>query len=62
VNSVGTTVKMLREEYEIETDPDVVNAILNPQKNAEFAISDELVRRGILASITIRGSFDTNRF
>ena len=39
-----------------------LNAILNPQKNAEFAISDELVRRGILASITIRGSFDTNRF
>ena len=24
-------------------DPDVVNAILNPRKNAEFAIADDLV-------------------
>jgi len=62
VNTVGKAVKMLREEYQIQTDPVVVQRILNPSKIAEFGISDELVRQGILASVTIRGSFETNRF
>lgn len=62
VNNVGSAVKMLREEFEIETDAAKVQQILNPSKNAEFALSDELVRQGILSSVTIRGSFDSNRF
>jgi len=61
-NSVGLVVKMLREEYEIETDPKMVNQIMNPAKDATFAVRDELVRQGILSSITVRGSYDTNRF
>ena len=31
-NSVGLIVKMLREEYEIETDPKMVQQIMNPAK------------------------------
>jgi len=62
VNNVGSAVKMLREEFSIETDAAKVQQILNPSKAAEFALSDELVRQGILSSVTIRGSFDSNRF
>jgi len=60
-NTVGIVVKMLREEYDIETDPKMVNQIMNPAKDASFGVRDELVRQGILASITIRGSFEGNR-
>ena len=31
-NSVGLIVKMLREEYEIETDPKMFQQIMNPAK------------------------------
>lgn len=61
-NTVGIVVKMLREEYDIETDPKRVQQIMNPAKDASFGVRDELVRQGILASITVKGSYDTNRF
>jgi len=61
-NTVGIVVKMLREEYDIETDPKMVQQIMNPAKDATFGVRDELVRQGILASITVKGSYDTNRF
>jgi predicted esterase len=61
-NTVGIVVKMLREEYDILTDPKMVQQIMNPAKDASFAVKDELVRQGILASITVKGSFETNRF
>ena len=31
-------------------------------QDATFGVRDELVRQGILASITVKGSYDTNRF
>eukprot|EP00277_Geminigera_cryophila_P033637 CAMPEP_0173130894 /NCGR_PEP_ID=MMETSP1102-20130122/60312_1 /TAXON_ID=49646 /ORGANISM="Geminigera sp., Strain Caron Lab Isolate" /LENGTH=509 /DNA_ID=CAMNT_0014042097 /DNA_START=1 /DNA_END=1530 /DNA_ORIENTATION=+ len=61
-NTVGIVVKMLREEYDIETDSKMVNSIMNPAKDASFGVRDELVRQGILASITVKGSFESNRF
>jgi len=61
-NTVGIVVKMLREEYDIETDPKMVQQIMNPAKDASFGVRDELVRQGILASITVKGSYETNRF
>jgi len=61
-NSVGLVVKMLQEEYSIDTDPKMVQQIMNPAKDAAFGVRDELVRQAILASITVKGSYDTNRF
>ena len=40
----------------------MVQQIMNPAKDATFGVRDELVRQGILASITVKGSYDTNRF
>jgi len=42
---VGIVVKMLREEYDIETDSKMVNSIMNPAKDASFGVRDELVRQ-----------------
>ncbi len=45
-----------------QTDPQVVQQLLNPSKNVEFAVSDELVRQGLMKTLDVRSSFAGNRF
>jgi len=61
-NSVGRAVKMLRDEFELEIDEKIIDNLLNPSKNIEFALSDELVRQGLMQTVDIRSSFAGNRF
>uniref|UniRef100_A0A7S0YVD5 PDZ domain-containing protein n=1 Tax=Hemiselmis tepida TaxID=464990 RepID=A0A7S0YVD5_9CRYP len=61
-NSVGQAVKMLMEEFELSVDPKKVQNLINPEKNVEFGMSDELVRQGLMQTVDVRSSFAGNRF
>jgi len=61
-NSVGQAVKMLMEEFELQVDPNKVQNLINPDKNVEFGMSDELVRQGLMKTVDVRSSFAGNRF
>ena len=57
-----TFLDACRDEFDLIADPKVVQNLLDPSKNVEFALSDELVRQGLMQTVDVRSSFAGNRF